>query len=128
MSAFSKKVSKCCSEINKLNLHQVIICRRIMRHRKVHIQQPNLSQKTGVSFLQKLTEQKKRKPYQIWMSMDNLCDTLPSKGLLPKSPLDITQNFSMCRIVLVQHVLKLEVGWTKSVAEVLSEYPTAVYK
>ena len=42
--------------------------------------------------------------------MDHLCDTLPSEGLLPKSPLDITQNFSMGRIVLVQHVLKLEVG------------------
>jgi hypothetical protein len=62
------------------------------------------------------------------MTMDNLCNTLPSEGLLPKSPLDIIQNFSMRRIILVQHVLKLEVGRTKSIAEVLCEYPTTVYK
>ena len=40
------------------------------------------------------------------MSMDNLpvCNTLPSRGLLPKSPLDITQNFSMRRIGLVPFI------------------------
>jgi len=61
------------------------------------------------------------------MRKDNLCYTLPSEGLLPKPPLDIIQNFSMSWIILIQHILKLEVRRTKSVAEVLREYPTTVY-
>lgn len=61
------------------------------------------------------------------MSKDDSPNTLPSKGLLPKPPLDIVQNFCMSRIIFIQHVFKLEVCRTESVAEVLREHPTAVY-
>ena len=60
------------------------------------------------------------------MSVDNLCDALACEGLLPKSPLDIVQNLSMSRVVLVQHVLQLKVRRPESIAEMLGEDPTTV--
>jgi hypothetical protein len=58
--------------------------------------------------------------------MNDLSDTLASKGLLTESPLDIVQNFRMDRILVVQDVLELQIGRTEAVAEVLSEDPSTV--
>ena len=58
--------------------------------------------------------------------MDNLCDALPCEGFLPKPTLDIIQNLSMSRVILVQHVLQLKVCRSESVAEMLGEDPTTV--
>jgi hypothetical protein len=58
--------------------------------------------------------------------MDDLCDALTRKRLLPEPPFDVIQHLSVRRIVLVQDVPKLKVRRTEAVAEVLREDPPTV--
>lgn len=66
--------------------------------------------------------------YQVGMCVNNLSDTLSSERLLPEPPLDIVENFSVCGVVLVQDVFQAQVRLTKSVTEMLREYPSAIYE
>ena len=57
--------------------------------------------------------------------MDGLGNALSGKGLFTESSLDVIENLSMGRIVLVEDVLELEISRTETVAEVLSKDPAA---
>lgn len=62
------------------------------------------------------------------MSVDDLSDTLAGESLLPETPLDVIEHFSMRGVILVQNVLKLKIRGTKAVTEMLCENPAAVWK
>jgi hypothetical protein len=58
--------------------------------------------------------------------MDDLSDAFASEGLLPEPPFDVIQHLSVCRVVLVEHIPKLEICRAKAVAEVLGKDPPTV--
>ena len=60
------------------------------------------------------------------MSVNNLSDTLASKGLLPEPPLDVVEDLSMRRVILVQDILELQISRPEAVAEMLGKNPTTV--
>ena len=64
--------------------------------------------------------------YQLRMSVNNLSDTLASKGLLPEPPLDVVEDLSMRRVILVQDILELQISRPEAVAEMLGKNPTTV--
>ena len=75
-----------------------------MRHREIHIKQS----------------------HKLRMRSDHLSDRLPRERLLPKSPLDRTEDFSVCGILLVEELTEGVVGRAEAVEEVLGEDPAAV--
>lgn len=58
--------------------------------------------------------------------MDDLCDTLARKCLLAEAALDVIEDFSMDRVVLVQDVLEMKVCCPQAVTEVLCKDPPAI--
>lgn len=60
--------------------------------------------------------------------MNNLLNTLSRESLLTESPLDIIENLSVSCVGLIQHVSELEVCLAKPITEMLSEYPSTIYK
>ena len=60
------------------------------------------------------------------MPVNNLSNTFTGESLLPETSLDIIHDFSMRRVGLVEDVLQVQVSRPKTIAEVLSENPTAV--
>ena len=64
--------------------------------------------------------------YQVRVSMNDLGDTFTSESLLPESSLDIVKDLSVWGVVLIENVLQVEVRWTQTVTEVLSEDPSTV--
>ena len=65
--------------------------------------------------------------YEFGIGQDNLFDTLSSKGLFPEPSLDVVQDLSMSRVRFVQDVLEREISWPKTIAEMLSKDPAAIY-
>jgi hypothetical protein len=78
--------------------------RRIMDHRKVHIQRPN----------------------NLGMGIKNRLDDFSSESFLPKPSLDIVQNLGMAGVVLVEDILEVKVRGPETITEVLGEDPTTV--
>lgn len=60
------------------------------------------------------------------MSMDCLSDTLPSESFFTEPPLDVVQDLRMRGISFIQHILELQVGRAKTIAEVLGKDPTTI--
>jgi len=58
---------------------------------------------------------------EVGLSEDSPLDTLPCESLLAETTLDIVENFSMCRVRLVEYSAESEVGRAETVAEALSE-------
>ena len=66
--------------------------------------------------------------YQVRVSMNDLGDTFTSESLLTEAALDIVEHFGMGRVRFVQEILESEIRSPETVAEVLCEYPAAVYR
>ena len=61
------------------------------------------------------------------MRMKHLRNALSRERLLPKPSLDVIEHLSMRRIGLVQNIFQTQVRRPKTVTEVLSKDPTAIY-
>ena len=59
--------------------------------------------------------------------MDNLRDTFTRESFLPESTLDVVEDARVRRVGLVQNIFQTQVRRPKTVTEVLSKDPTAVY-
>lgn len=64
--------------------------------------------------------------YQFRVGVNDLLDTLASKGLLTESPFDIIQNFRMCRVSFVQNVPELVIRRPQTITEMLRENPATI--
>jgi hypothetical protein len=78
---------------------------RIMDHREVNIQRPN----------------------NLRVGIKNSLDDLSSESFLPKSSLDVVQNFGVASVVLVEDILEVKIRRPETITEVLGEDPTTVY-
>lgn len=60
------------------------------------------------------------------MSVDDLGNAFPRKGLLPEAPLDVVEDLRMEGVGLVQNVLQKEICRPKAVAKMLCKDPTTI--
>jgi hypothetical protein len=109
-------------------IHQRPVVRsRVVYHRKVDIQEPDLYQQSDNVRMMKYGDTQKV-TNQFGVRMDDLRDALARERLLPESPFDIIQHLSVRRVVLVQHIPELEVCRAEAITEMLRKDPPAVYE